>query len=84
MQLWAFAIQKSLFEKIGGMDEWYPKSGVDDIDFCWRAEQMGVTLYAIKLPFIHLEQFRRTKWDGFNEQMQKSIEYLKQKMKGSL
>lgn len=81
MQLWAFTIQKTLYEKLGGMDEWYPKAGVDDIDFCWRAHQKGIPFTALNLPFIHLEQYRRTKWDGFDEQMKKSIEHLSEKIR---
>ncbi len=84
MQAWILVIQKELFKKIGGMDEWYPKSGVDDIDFCWRAGQMSIPLIAADFPFVHLEQFRRTKWQGFDEQMERSKQYFIDKAKGAL
>lgn len=73
---WLLAIQGSVFEKIGGMDEWYPKVGMDDIDFCWRAGQMGLPVEAADFPFRHLQLARRNKWDGFKEQMDKSIQYF--------
>lgn len=76
---WIMIIQKELFFRIGGMDEWYPKVGMDDIDFCWRAGQMGVPIKAIDpidLPFRHLTLYRRNKWDGFHEQMENSIQYF--------
>jgi len=79
---WMLVIQKSLYNKIGGMDEWYPKAGVDDIDFCWRADQLGIPLVEVKFPFAHLafEKRRRTKWFGFDKQMKKSIDYFRNKV----
>lgn len=80
---WLLVMRRSVFDLIGGFDEWYPKAGVDDIDFCWRAEQAGFPLVALDFPFIHLEPHRRVKWDGYEEQMKKSIEYFVKKVKGN-
>jgi GT2 family glycosyltransferase len=80
---WLLAMQRDVFDKIGGFDEWYKLAGVDDIDFCWRAEQKGFALSAVDLPFIHLEPHRREKWDGYVEQMKKSKEYFIRKVKNN-
>ena len=80
---WLLVLTRDSFDKIGGFDEWYPKAGVDDIDFCWRAEQKEIPLKVCHLPFIHLEPHRREKWDGYQEQMLKSIEYFVEKVKGN-
>jgi len=80
---WIMAVTKDVFDAVGGMDEWYPKVGMDDIDFCWRAEQRGFPIKITNFPFEHLMQFRRNKWPGFKEQMQRSIEYfIAKKVKG--
>jgi GT2 family glycosyltransferase len=73
---WIFVMQKSIYNQLDGMDEWYPKVGMEDIDFCWRAEQAGIRLNQVTFPFVHLDKHRRNKWDGFREQMQKSIDYF--------
>jgi GT2 family glycosyltransferase len=80
---WNLVMKKSVFDRIGGFDEWYQKAGVDDIDFCWRAEQLSIPLIAVDFPFIHLEPHRREQWDGYREQMLKSIEYFIGKVKGN-
>ena len=80
---WNLVMKKSIFDRIGGFDECYQKAGVDDIDFCWRAEQLSIPLIAVDFPFIHLEPHRREQWDGYREQMLKSIEYFIGKVKGN-
>jgi GT2 family glycosyltransferase len=69
-------MQKSIYNQLDGMDEWYPKVGMEDIDFCYRAEKAGIRLNHVTFPFTHLNKHRRNKWYGFRKQIQKSIEYF--------
>lgn len=51
-------IDRTLFEKLGLLDEQFGLGGCDDIDFCYRAEQAGFTLidvgYQGNFPIYHI------------------------------
>lgn len=85
---WLMLMQKRVFEDVGGFDEHYPASGVDDIDFSWTAQQKGCKLRAVKLPFIHLgdqKDFinrRKVGWGSYQETMAESKRYFLKKARG--
>jgi len=66
---WLLLMQKDIYNEVGGFDEGYIASGVDDIDFCWTAQQFGHPLKLAGLPFRHVTDEpgfvrRRKKWDA--------------------
>jgi len=94
---WGFSVEylygfilvmhRSLFEKVGEFDEVYGHAGFDDIDYCWRAQEMGFNLQAHEdLPFLHLADLpgashRRYLISGYSENMKKSKEHFLEKTK---
>jgi len=86
---WHFAIQRDVYNRVGGMDEGYINSGMEDIDFCWTLQQMGYGIEKSNLPLIHVTDptekvrpGRRHKWDDtvYWDNMKKNIARLKRKM----
>lgn len=83
---WLMLMQKSVFFNVGGLDENYPASGVDDLDFSWTAQKKGYKLREVKLPFIHLgdqKEFinrRKIGWENYQETMAKSKRYFLNKV----
>jgi len=47
---------RSILDKIGGylFDERFGKGGMEDVEFCRRAQSAGLKLCAIDLPLVHL------------------------------
>ncbi len=71
---WILLMHRSLLDAVGWHDEGYVMAGFDDIDYCWRAQQMGFGLQVVDLPFVHLADqpggtHRRYTVDGYKEQM---------------
>lgn len=71
---WILLMHRSLFDAVGWHDEGYVMAGFDDIDYCWRAQQLGYGLQVVDLPFVHLADrpggtHRRYTVDGYKEQM---------------
>lgn len=71
---WLLLMHRSLFDAVGRHDEGYVMAGFDDIDYCWRAQQLGYGLKVVDLPFVHLADrpggtHRRYTVDGYKEQM---------------
>lgn len=44
-------IRRGLFEEVGGFSESMP--ALEDVDFCWRVQQLGVNLVAAPESYIH-------------------------------
>jgi len=85
---WLMLMQKRVFGDVGGFDENYPASGVDDIDFSWTAQKKGYKLQAVKLPFIHIADQpgfvhrRKVGWQNYEETMAASKRYFLNKVHG--
>jgi GT2 family glycosyltransferase len=84
---WMIIVQKTAFLDVGGFDENYIAAGVDDIDFCWTAQNKGYRIKSVKLPFTHIADqpdfdHRRKKWDDKYEQnMEKNRQRFAEKVK---
>lgn len=78
---WIQVLHRGTYEKIGPFDENLRYFGMDDIDYGWRAEQIGVALSVVDFPFVHLDVHRRMKQAGFEQQMKESKEYFIRKVK---
>jgi len=66
---WLLLMRKDVYGAVGGFDEGYIAAGVDDIDFCWSAQEFGYGIGVINLPFRHIAdepefQHRRKKWSA--------------------
>jgi GT2 family glycosyltransferase len=85
---WIIIMHKSVYKKIGDFDEAFLHAGFDDIDYSWRAQQLGIHLNVIDdIPFVHLadmgdQQHRRREVPGFHENMAKSKEHFVRKVLG--
>lgn len=84
LKAWILVITRKLYFEIGGMDEWYTGAAVEDIDFCWTANQKGISFKVEKFSFRHLEDSRRKKWGDFEERAEKAKAYLKAKVEATL
>lgn len=79
---WIMVMHRSVFEKVGFFDEYYLHAGFDDIDYSWRAEQLGIPIVEVpELPFVHLDTHRRNKVHGFKMSMIRSKEHFVGKVK---
>lgn len=59
-------ISKDVFEKIGFLDNLFPKGYGVDFDYCFRARQAGIQMYVDHYScFYHLEHQTIEKYEGF-------------------
>lgn len=78
---WILLMHRELFEDVGPFEEFYLHAGFDDIDYCWRAQQLGYGLVVAPLPFVHLAdqpggKHRRYEVPGYREQMARSKRFF--------
>ena len=59
-----FAIWRSVWEELGGMDVAYPKS--HDVEFCWRAQLAGYTIGYAPESVVHY-RYRSSTGDAFRQ-----------------
>jgi GT2 family glycosyltransferase len=59
-----FAIWRSVWEELGGMDVTYPKS--HDVEFCWRAQLAGYTIGYAPDAVVHY-RYRASTGDAFRQ-----------------
>jgi len=78
---WLQVMHRKIYKKIGPFDENLKYFGLDDIDFGWRAEQLGIKIKVVDFPFVHIDVHRRMKRAGFYEQMEVSKQYFIEKVK---
>jgi len=59
-----FAIWRSVWEELGGMDVAYPKS--HDVEFCWRAQLAGYTIGYAPSALVHY-RYRDSPGDAYRQ-----------------
>lgn len=84
---WMLIVPRKVWDATGLFDEYYLHAGFDDLDYCWRAQQLGFAVQTVDLPFIHLADqrnigsfHRRAVVQGFHENMKRSKEHFLKKV----
>lgn len=57
---WIIVMHKSLFDKVGEFDTRFEVCAYEDIDYCYRAKQIGIQTKKVDLPFHHYGG--KTRW----------------------
>jgi hypothetical protein len=86
---WLIIMHKAVWEIVGEFDEYYLHAGFDDLDYSWRAQEKGIPIKTVPLPFIHLADqpdhfHRRMTVDGYKENMERSKSHFLKKANGEL
>lgn len=63
---WCVCVPKAVWDAVGGWDEHYVMSSVEDVDFSVSANEKGFPLCPMPdLPFVHLDQRQRFGLPGY-------------------
>ncbi len=85
---WMLLMHRRIWMAVGKFDEYYQHAGFDDLDYCWRAKQIGTKSVEVKpWPFVHLADqpnnfHRRMTVDGYKENMERSKAHFIEKVRG--
>ena len=76
---WCVIASRDLFYDVGGWDENYVVSSWEDVDFSFTAHNRGYKLFALDLPFTHLDQRQRFALPEFVGTHERNQMYFKSK-----